>query len=129
MILNGLWLPTFQSNTTVGFIFAFIIICALLTTALVMERRACNATLNVIEIICLRSAMSIYAGWLTAATIVSGAIMLKHLGMNNAFGVSEAAWSVATLWLALVLYSVNTYLNMDPLFGGVLVWASCAIRS
>ena len=126
MILNGIWLPTFQSNTTFGFIFAFIIICAMLTTTLVMAKRACNAELEVIEIICLRSAMSIYSGWLGAATILSFSIMLKVLGMTSAAG---ATWGVTVLWIALVMYGVNTYINMDPLFGGVFIWACCGIKS
>ena len=124
MLLNGLWLPTFQSNTSVGFTIAFIIMIALLTTSLVMAKRACNAELNAIEVICLRSAMSIYSGWVGCATIISASMMLKMY-----FTVNEAAWGVGMLWIALVLYIVNTYVNMDPLFGGVLVWACCAIRS
>ena len=129
MLLNGIWLPTFQSNTRVGFICAFIIMIALLTTCLYMETRVCNTELNVFEVIVLRSAMSIYAGWVGAATIISGTIMLKNLGMFASDRVDEPIFGVVMLWIALVLYCVNTYFNMDPLYGAVLIWACCAIRS
>jgi len=147
MILNGIWLPTFQSNTRLGFIFGFIIIIALEVTALVMEQKACAAELNVMEIIFLRCAMSIYAGWVGAASIVSLTILLKNLGIFSANEsqdetsdayvatadkkgcVNEPIWGVTCLWIALVLYGVNVYLNMDPLFGAVLIWACCAIRA
>lgn len=76
LILNAAWLPTFMSNSVVGFVFAWIIITVMLITALIMERKAVTNNLKTTEIICFRCGMSIYAGWLFAATIVSGATML-----------------------------------------------------
>jgi len=93
-----------------------------------MQRKACKAQLSVIELICIQSGLSIYAGWVSTATIVGGSIMLKEFGMTYANGTNEAAWAVAMLWIALVIYMVNPLLNMDPLYGGVFIWACCAIR-
>jgi len=129
MILNGAWLPTFQSNTTAGFICAQLIIIPMLATALIMGKRTVNNKLTATEMIGFRFGMSIYSGWLSTATILGAAIMLKTWGCSYANGWNEAAWTVTMLWIAFAIYCLNTFLNRDPLFGAVYIWACLGIRS
>lgn len=129
MILNAIWLPTFQSNSTVGFIFAQIIIIPMLVTALIMGKRAVNAKLNWAEMIGFRFGMSIYSGWLSTATILGAAIMFNSWGWSKANGYDGVVPTIVMLWVAFAVYVVNTFLNRDPLFGGVYIWASCGILS
>jgi translocator protein len=129
MILNAIWLPTFMSNSTVGFIFAQIIIIPMLATALIMGKRAVNNHLSVPEMIGFRLGVSIYSGWLSTATILGAAIMFKTWGWSSANGDDEVIPTVVMLWIAFVIYCVNTFLNRDPIFGGVYIWACFGIKS
>merc|ERR1719263_1248329 len=85
--------------------------------------------INMAEMISLRGSISIYAGSLSAATILGASILLKRLGMSDENGYNEAAWSVAILWVALAIYAANTYVQQDPLYGAVLIWAGLGIRA
>lgn len=82
-----------------------------------------------VALIGLRGGMSIYAGWLTAATILGAANMFKHIGMSEENGWNEEDWTIALLWIALFLFAAFTYLIKDPVYGAVLLWASVAIRA
>lgn len=101
----------------------------MVATALIMGKRAVNTKLTVAEMIGFRFGMSIYSGWLTAATILGGSIMLKTWGWSEANGYNEITPTVVMLWIAFVIYCVNTFLNRDPLYGGVYIWACLGIRS
>jgi len=101
----------------------------MLITALVMGKRSVNNKLTPTEMIGFRFGMSIYSGWLTTATILGAAIMFKTWGFSEANGWNEDAFTVALLWIGFVAYTVNTFLNRDPLFGSVFVWACFGIRS
>jgi hypothetical protein len=109
MVLNGCWLPIFQMNSTAGFICANVIILVMLATALLMAKYAVNAKLNWPEWIGFRLGMSIYAGWLSAATILNFSISLKVSGAAD--GWNEAGWSVAILWVAVVIYCGNALIH------------------
>merc|ERR1711990_1391024 len=102
MVLNAIWLPTFQTNTTVGFIFAQLIIIPMLVTALIMGKRAVNEKLNAWEIIGFRFGISIYSGWLSTATILGAAIMFKTWGWGK--GDDEIIPTIVMLWVAFVIY-------------------------
>jgi len=101
----------------------------MLVTALIMGKRAVNNKLTVPEMIGFRFGMSIYSGWLSTATILGAAIMLKTWGWSSANGDNEVIPTIVMLWVAFVIYCVNTFLNRDPLFGGVYIWACLGIRS
>jgi len=99
----------------------------MLVTALIMGKRAVNEKLNVWEIIGFRFGISIYSGWLSTATILGAAIMFKTWGWGK--GDDEIIPTIVMLWVAFVIYCVNAFLNRDPLFAGVFIWASAGIRS
>lgn len=134
MCLQVIWLPSFMSDTAIGFIVSEIVIAAMLGTALMMAMAAVEATNNSelkydpVSLISIRGGMSIYAGWLTAATILGASNMLKHMGMSEENGWNEETWTLIMLWIALMVYAGTTYIIDDPIYGAVLIWASMGIR-
>lgn len=94
-----------------------------------MGRKALTNKLNIVEIISFRVGISIYGGWVTAATIVSAATMFKSLGWSSSDGYDEVSPSIAAAYIALVFYSVITIINRDPVFGALWLWAGSAVRS
>ena len=129
MICNGLWLPTFQMNNTLGFFIAELLIIVMLGSALLMSKMANEAQdeLNQIETIGFKWGTSVYSGWLSAATILNTSILLKHSGIAD--GWNEELWAVIILWVAVAIYGVNSFLNNDAVYAGVFVWACFGIRS
>lgn len=97
------------------------------------------------EVFIIRAPMTIYAGWLSAATILNSSYMFKAFGMKNpsaptnpiAFrflepimflgDLSEQLWSSVIAWVALVIYGVAAWSERNPLLGGVYLWAGAAI--
>ena len=77
----------------------------------------------------MRFSFSVYSGWLTAATILGAANMLKYLGMSEENGYDEEFYTVVILWIALVIFGLTTFVNNDWIYGSVLLWATSAIRS
>ena len=103
-------------------------------TALIPAMLACeaadNGELQDWQVVTgLRVGMSVYSGWLTVASILSLSLIFKFLGMNDQNGYSEEFWTCALLWIAFVIFGATTYLNNDPVYGAVLVWAGLGIRA
>jgi len=66
-----------------------IIIVAMLITAMMMLWQQSFVTLTVPEFIGLRCGISVYSGWLTAATILNTCHMTKSLGVRKENGWNE----------------------------------------
>ena len=82
-----------------------------------------------IELVGLRATFSIYAGWLTTATIINSGFVLMDLGMrdvNNIFP-NEETWGIIILWVAFLIYQAVIETFRNPLFGAVGSWAITAI--
>lgn len=88
-----------------------------------------NHKLNVWELIFFRIGMSIYAGWVTVASILGFAIMLKSFGMSEANGYDETTWAIVILWVAEAVYVFQTVFQRNPLYGSIYLWALLGIRS
>ena len=103
----------------------------MLGTAVYMMMMSTRAELNVVEWILVRSQLSIYGGWLTAATILNVVLSLKYFGVEdpNIPYLSEEQLSVGLLWVALVIYNIASYIELNPLFGGIFLWVVYTIRS
>jgi len=129
LILNAIWLIVFMTDSKVGFVFALLIIIGIMVTAQIMNAKSVRNKLSATEMIGFRFGMSIYTGWLTAACIVSFCTMLSAFGFTAAKGYNTPAFSVATLWIAMVVFGVITFLNRDPLYSAVYIWAILAIKS
>ena len=100
MILNGLWLVLFQQNSGGYFIVAAIEIFCLLASCLYLMVKS-QAVEEWWDYLILTFGFSIYAGWVTSASILNVCFVLKTYGMDK----NEQEWGVAILWVAFVIYN------------------------
>ena len=129
MVANGIWLPLFQLDTKVGFVVGLIDIIFIISTAVYMMMKTTRAKLNAWEFVSLRLGISIYSGWLTAATILNVTYMLKCFGVKDpelgSFG--EEGWTILILYVAFLIYNVVSYVEKNPVYGSVFIWVIFAI--
>ena len=119
-LLNAAWIISFDN---LRFSLSLVIIIAMLVIALVMHRALEIGKIKVHgwERF-LRLPFSLYAGWLTAATILNTAGVLA---VNNwdGFGLSYTAWGVVMLLVASIIGLTARFRWHDPAYGAVFVWA------
>jgi hypothetical protein len=80
------------------------------------------------ELVLIRGSLSIYCGWLTAATILNITAMLKSFGFSGFEWYSEEAITITILYVAWLIYTLATYVDLNPLYGAVFIWVVFAIR-
>lgn len=73
----------------------------------------------------LRAGASLYFGWLTVATVVGTSSTLSLSWDGGA--LSAAAWTAILLVVASAIGLAVRFLQRDPVYGGVFVWALVAI--
>ena len=126
MIVNAFWLLIFGQDNKYCFALSFADDVLLYGTGIVILRLADANKLNgLVEKVFLRDTFSIYAGWLTTATILNIAFMLKSWGLKGDF---EVTLSVCILAIAEVIYCIISYHERNPLFGAVFIWVLFAIK-
>ena len=90
-----------------------------------------QAKTNWIEWLSMRVGFSMYAGWLTAATILMITSSLQTFGNGTynpyLFGLTEEAVTVMVAWVAFFIYNVIAYTQRNPAYGFVFLWAVIAI--
>ena len=129
MLLNSLWLFIFQANTTAGYTIATVEICGLLYTCLALMMKTTRAeSLTTTEWFGMKLGFSLYAGWVTSATILNFCYMLKCFGMKEP-NYDEENWAKIMLWTAFVVYNAATFAEGNPIFGSVYIWTLFAIRN
>ncbi len=74
----------------------------------------------------IRNPISIYLAWISVATIVNGAIVLKAWGWNG-WIISPTIWTIVMLLIAALITTAVTYPRLDFAYAGVFVWAMAAI--
>jgi translocator protein len=129
MVSQWIWFPTFSSNTGWGFIISSIDILVMIGSALYMEFMSNRAEVNWAEWIFIRGGLSIYCGWLTAATILNITALLKFYEFEGFDWYSEEAITITILYVAWLIYTLATYIELKPLYGGVFIWVCLAISS
>jgi hypothetical protein len=88
--------------------------------------------LNLVESISLRGGFTIYAGWVTAATILNASFLLKRLGLADPdipYGFDEESLTQVVVWIALAIYNVVAYSERNPLYGSIYIWVTLAIKN
>ena len=90
-----------------------------------------------IEIFTLRAPFAIYAGWLTAATILNSSYAFMILGMKDdapddallkpLMFMSEETYTTIILWIAFVIYEIASWSERNPLFGSIFIWVIAAV--
>ncbi len=123
-LLNAAWIVSFNNLL---FTLSLVVIVGMLVTALVMHRTLEIGKTRVYgPERTLRIPFSLYAGWLTVATIVNAAGVLAVNNWNG-FGLSYAAWGVVMLGVAAPIGLVTRFRWSDPVYGGVFIWAAVGI--
>lgn len=69
---------------------------------------------------------SVYLGWITVATIANVTSVLDYVGWNG-FGLSDEAWLVIMLAVALIVAALMAWTRRDAAYLLVLVWAFAGI--
>jgi hypothetical protein len=74
----------------------------------------------------IRNPISIYLSWISVATIVNGAIVLKTWQWNG-WGISPEIWTIIMLLLATLITHIVSIPRLDYAYVAVFVWALVAI--
>jgi hypothetical protein len=123
------WTYLFVANTKYTLLLSEIVIAIILATAVMIFNIASAGKLDWVSFIGLRMGFSVYAGWLTSATILGICITLKSFGFTEAdLGINETHWGIAILIVAALTYMTAGYLYRNPLYAGVFIWTLFAIR-
>ena len=123
-LLNAGWIVAFNS---LQFNLSVVLIVGMLATALRMHRTLEIGETKVSRLErYLRIPFSLYAGWLTVATIVNLAGALEVAGWN-ALGLSYSIWDVVMLLIATAIGLLTRLRWHDPIYGVVFVWAFVGI--
>jgi hypothetical protein len=65
---------------------------------------------------------SVYLGWITVAPIANVVAVLVSVGWKG-FGISEVAWTMIVIAVAVVLTVINTLTRGDLAYALVIIWA------
>jgi len=122
-----------------------IFIAGILATNLYIMVVSGRASVTWLEVITVRAPFSVYSGWVTAATILNMAYMMKSWGMSDPATVAvpknpkawdfmnfmmfttEEVWTTIIIWVAELIYLTAAYSERNPLFGSVFLWVLSAI--
>lgn len=74
----------------------------------------------------IRNPISIYLAWISVATIVNGATVLKVWEWNG-FSLNPEIWTIIMLLLAAFITNLITVPRLDFYYAGVFIWALIAI--
>ena len=105
-----------------------LVVMLLLLASLVVAYRTLRAGVpaSAAEAWCVDRPISLYLGWITAATLANLSVVVVHEGWLPA-GVSPEAWSLAALGLALAIAAFVYWRLADPVYLGVIAWAMTGI--
>ena len=127
-LLNASWCLIFQLNTLAGFIISLIVCIGMLATAIYVLGVSLEHRLSVSGIIGMRVGFSLYSGWLTVATTLNIAFVLKAGGLSQASaGIDESWWACGTLIAVICVYWFVSFMQRNPAYACVLEWALFAI--
>jgi len=125
LLLNPVWVLAFEG---LYFIPSLIIITIMLVLALIMHRTLEIGTRTPKDNSerFLHIPFSLYAAWLTTATIleISGVLAVYTW---NGFGLTDLTWAVIILLAVFALGLLFRLYLYDAVFGAVFVWAFVAI--
>ncbi|NBI29290.1 TspO/MBR family protein [Chengkuizengella marina] len=104
-----------------------VMIC-LLTSLIIIYRRVrfTDASISIVEKICVQIPFSIYLGWISIATIVNISVFLYDVEWSG-WGISEVVWSLIMLLFAIILCIIVSYPYKDVGYVLVYIWAFIAI--
>lgn len=131
-LLNAIWVIVFAVGTDIAVQICSFILFSVLISILIAYVR-CNAWLRLNntwpEFLFIDVAFSLYAGWLTVASILNVSIAFIASGHTESlWDVPAETWSVIMLSAALLINILVVLTRQDFVFPLVLAWATNAIR-
>lgn len=106
---------------------SFALMLALFGTLMVIHRglRRAPATSRA-ERLCVDVPFSLYAGWITTATIANLGALLSS-SQAYPFGLGMNAWALGSVVFAGIVYLAMGLATRDPVYAAVYVWAALGI--
>lgn len=130
-VCNSLWICIFVQGTTASMWLSTVVIVGLLSSLCkIYLNTNCwrtNLDRGFLQRIVLDVHLSLYAGWVTVATIVNTTVALTTVWTTNA--ETESVCSVVMLVVALLLNLMIVVTRQDCVWGFVLTWASYYISA
>jgi benzodiazapine receptor len=129
MFFNGMWLLIFNQYSLAAFYLSCAVIFILLGTSFYMMAVITRTKMaNFFEIIGLYVGFSMYAGWITTATVLNIMFCVKGSGFSeDLMDIDESEIACYTLWAITIIYVVVSYLESNVVYALIWVWASIAI--
>merc|ERR1712129_220574 len=125
-MFNSLWIITFVQGSTAAIWFAALLIIGLLSSICkIYVNTACWRAARpggIFQALALDVHLSVYAGWVTVATIVNITVALTPVW--TAEPATASACSIVMLVVALLLNTFIALTRRDCVWGWVLAWAS-----
>jgi len=126
-VLNSVWLLIFGFDNKWAFAISLVDILLLLGTCIhIVKLTVRDHIPNTWELVSLRYGFSIYAGWVTAATILNLGFAAKSWGIS---GDWESKATCVVLWAAFGIYVLFSYSERNPMYGLIYIWVLLGIYS
>ena len=142
MFSNGAWLFLFGRDNKWGFAVSLIDIFVMLGSGLCILMEADRSEVNIFEGIFVRGTFSLYSGWVTTATALNIAFLIKSWNNPNFDARKkdddeykshndkiESDKTCQVLWVIFCLYNVFTFYELNPFFGLVLIWVLIGLKA
>ncbi len=118
-LLNCTWILTWHYEY---FIASLVVMVAYLISLIILYKRMKNSNPGFFDI----APFAMNLGWISVATIVNAAYVLKDNGWNG-FGYSDEVWTVIMLTVGAGLAIIFKFKESDYIYPLVFVWAYIAI--
>lgn len=122
--LNIAWIFAFQ-NLQIGLSLLIMVMLLLSLIALYLRTRAITIPTTA-EMWFIKLPFSIYLGWISVATIINVAVLLRKIGWDG-FGLSDSTWAIIMLAVGTVLAVLVSFPYRDGFYPLVFTWAYIAI--
>ncbi|CAA9317886.1 MAG: hypothetical protein AVDCRST_MAG56-6796 [uncultured Cytophagales bacterium] len=122
-LLSMVWLVLFNAE---WLLLSVVVILGMLGTALVLLVRSREWVLSRRGAGWLSVPFSLYAGWLTVATIANASVYLSSTGWRG-YPLNPTLWALVLLTVAVAVAVGVSWRLRDAVFPGVVAWASLAI--
>lgn len=124
-LLNAAWILVWHYNLVA---LSLLVMASLLGCLLMIYTRLDRerSTVRGVQRWLVNTTFSLYAGWITVATIVNVSVALISAGWDG-FGISGELWSVALLVIATIIGALVALPRRDWVYASVLVWSFIGI--
>ena len=122
-LLSMVWLVLFNAE---WLLMSAVVIVGMLATALVLLVRSREWVFSRRGESWLSVPFSLYAGWLTVATIANASVYLSSTGWRG-YPLNPTLWALVLLTVAVAIAVGVSWRLRDAVFSGVVAWACLAI--